>query len=130
VVVVAQLAFKGRALIPGEAEGEAVTVDSISFYGDVDPDKGTLRDGRVISGRILVARRSRGSTVGSYVILSLRYNGKAPAAILMEKAEPIVVVGAYLAGIPLVDKLPREFFESVRDGTPVRVRDGEVVVEV
>jgi predicted aconitase with swiveling domain len=126
----AQLTFRGRPLIPGEAEGEAVTVDSISFYGDVDPDKGVLRDGRAVSGRILVARRSRGSTVGSYVILALRYNKKAPAAILMEKAEPIVVVGAYLAGIPLVDRLPREFFEKVRDGAVVRVRDGEVVVEV
>lgn len=126
----AQLTFNGRALIPGEAEGEAVKVDSISFYGDVDPDKGVLGDGRPVAGKVLVARRGRGSTVGSYVILSLKYNGKAPAAILMERAEPIIVVGAYLAGIPLVDKLPREFFEKIRDGALVRVRGGEVVAEV
>jgi len=121
--------FTGRVLVAGEAEGEAVVVDTISFYGDVDPESGTLRgDGRDIAGRILVARRSRGSTVGSYVLYALRYYGNSPIAILMEEAEPIVVAGCVLAGIPLVDRLPPEFFESVRDGTRLRVRGGEIRV--
>ena len=122
-----QATFKGRPLVPGSARGEAVVVDTISFYGDVDPGTGLLRDGRSIAGRILAARRSRGSTVGSYVIMALKHNSKAPAAILMERAEPIVVVGAYLAGVPLVDSLPRRLFEAVRDGYEIEVEaDGTV----
>ncbi|MEB2835701.1 MAG: DUF126 domain-containing protein [Desulfurococcales archaeon] len=122
-----EAAYKGRPLVPGSARGRAVVVDAISFYGDVDPETGLLRDGRSIAGRILAARRSRGSTVGSYVIMALKYNSKAPAAIIMERAEPIVVVGAYLAGVPLVDSLPRGLFESLRDGDEVVVEaDGTV----
>ena len=126
-----RLEARGRPLVPGDARGEAVVVRGpISFYGDVDPERGTLRDGRSIAGRVLVAERSRGSTVGSYVILGLRYNRVAPAAIVMGEAEPIVVAGAVLAGIPLVDRVPRELLEAARDGAVVEVRrDGRVVVD-
>lgn len=121
--------FKGRVLVEGEAEGPAIVVDSISFYGDVDPERGVLSDGRSIEGKVLVARRSRGSTVGSYIIYALKEYGRAPKAIVMSKSEPIVIVGAVLAGIPLVDGLPDEFFSTVEDGVKVCVRrDG--IVEV
>jgi len=125
-----RLAYKGRVLVEGSAEGEAVVVETLSFYGDVDPERGVMVDGRRIDGRILLARRSRGSTVGSYVIYALKVNGKAPLAILMERSEPIVVAGAVLAGIPLVDSLPRELFDVVRDGYRVRVSHGVVEVIV
>ncbi|MCE4599772.1 MAG: DUF126 domain-containing protein [Desulfurococcales archaeon] len=120
--------YRGRVLVEGTAEGEAVVVDTLSFYGDVDPETGVLVDGRSISGRILLVRRGRGSTVGSYIIYSLKANGKAPLAILMEKSEPIIVAGAVLAGIPLVDSLPKEVFEEVKDGYRVRVSNGLVEV--
>jgi predicted aconitase with swiveling domain len=124
--------FRGRVLVPGEASGEAVVVEKISFYGDVDPQRGVLReDGRPIGGKVLVVRKSRGSTVGSYVIYSLKVNGVAPLAILMERAEPIVVAGCVLAEIPLIDSLPQDFFMVMRDGQRVRVLgDGRVLVEV
>lgn len=121
--------FKLRAIVPGDAEGEAVVVESISFYGDVDADRGLLFDGRSVSGKILVARRSRGSTVGSYVIYALKANGVSPKAIIMGESEPIVIAGAVLAGIPLYDKAPESLFEAVRDGAFVRVRsDGRVSI--
>ncbi len=121
----------GRPLVPGRARGEAVVVrGAISFYGDVDPARGLLRDGRSLAGKVLVAERSRGSTVGSYVIMGLRYSGRAPAAILMVEAEPIVVAGAVLAGVPLVDRLPAEILDRVRDGWIIEVDEqGKVVAE-
>ena len=122
--------FRGRPIVPGNVEGEAVVIDSISFYGDVDPEKGVLYDGRSIEGKMLVARKSRGSTVGSYIIYSLKLHGKAPKAILLGKSEPIVITGAVLAGIPLYDSLPPEFFEAVRDGVRIKVtRDGIISLE-
>ncbi len=121
----------GRPLVPGKARGEAVVVrGAISFYGDVDPEKGLLRDGRSLAGKVLVAERSRGSTVGSYVIMGLRYSGYAPAAILMVEAEPIVVAGAVLAGVPLVDRLPAGILDRIRDGWIVEIDEqGRVVAE-
>jgi hypothetical protein len=55
--------------------------------------------------------------VGSYILYALQKNGVAPAAIINEEAEPIIVVGAIIAGIPMVDRL----------GVPVtRLQDGIV----
>ncbi len=122
--------YKGRVLVEGETEGPALVVESISFYGDVDPERGILTDGRSIEGKILVARRSRGSTVGSYIIYALKEYSKAPKAILMSRSEPIIIAGAVLAGIPLVDNLPDEFFDSIKDGVVLRVkRDGTIEIK-
>ena len=79
---------------------------------------------------MLVARKSRGSTVGSYIIYSLKLHGKAPKAILLGRSEPIVIAGSVLAGIPLYDSLSQEFFEYVRDGSRIKVRrDGIISLE-
>jgi len=114
--------YRLKPLVPGYAEGETVKVERLSFYGEVDPVKGELYDGRSIAGKILVIGRSRGSTVGSYIIYGLKYYGVEPKAIVMVKSEPIVVVGAVLAGIPLYEGLPREVFDKIRDGCALRVR--------
>jgi len=106
-----------RPIVPGKVHGRIVKVGSLSFYGEVDPERGVLiGDGRSLSGRVLFIGRSRGSTVGSYVIYALRYYGNAPAAIVMVESEPIVITGAILAGIPLFEGLPREMFSNVKDG--------------
>ena len=109
----------GRALVSDErglVEGEAVKVDHhLSFLGEVDPKAGTLYDGRSIKDKVLVIKGVRGSTVGSYVIYALKYYNNAPRAIVVEsEADPIVVAGCVMAGIPLVDKVG-----------DVDVRDGE-----
>jgi predicted aconitase with swiveling domain len=128
---VGRLEFKGRPIVPGDARGEAVVLESISFYGDVDPKTGLLVDGRSIKGKILVARRSRGSTVGSYVIYALKKYGNSPAAIILGRSEPIVIAGAVLAQTPLYDSLPDSFFRHIRDGVEIEVRrDGLVVVSI
>ncbi len=125
--------FRGRGLVEGRARGEALVVwGPISFLGDVDPETGELRDGtgRSVAGRILVFESGRGSTVGSYVIYALAENGVAPKAMVVLRAEPIIVAGCVLAGIPLVDRVPKQILETTRDGDLVEVDAyrGEVIV--
>ncbi|MBS7609480.1 DUF126 domain-containing protein [Candidatus Bathyarchaeota archaeon] len=93
------------------AEGLAlVSSQPISFFGMVDPKTGIFIDkshdlfGQSLSGRVLVFPYGKGSTVGSYVLYGLVKNRKAPAAIICHEAEPIVAVGAIIAGIPMVDR--------------------------
>lgn len=119
-----------RPIVPGHARGPVVKSESLSFYGEVDPERGViLGDGRSITGKILVIGRSRGSTVGSYVIYGLRYYGKQPRAIVMVRSEPIVIVGAILAGIPLYEGLPPRVFEELEDGACMEVRpDGTALI--
>ncbi len=103
------LVLKGRGVVGGRAVGEAlVSSMPISFLGGVDPNTGVVvekghdLEGRCLAGRILCFPHGKGSTVGSYVLLALKKKGLAPAAIVNEVADPIVVVGAVIARIPMV----------------------------
>ena len=120
--------INARAIAKGTAEGEAmVSKDAISFFGGVDPktgiviDKGHSLEGKCIKGKVLVFPRGKGSTVGSYVLLQLKKNGAAPCAIINEEAEPIIVVGAIIARIPMVDKLEGGAYAKIKDGMRVSV---------
>ena len=125
--------LRGRAIVSGEAEAELlVTRDPISFYGGVDPRTGEVRDrghglfGQSIAGKALAFPSGKGSTVGSYVIYALKRNGVAPAAILVEKADPIVAAGAVIAGLPAICGIE---ISRLATGRRARIRGGEVEVE-
>jgi len=127
---------QGRAISRGTAEGEAlVSKDAISFFGGVDPktgiviDKGHCLEGKCIAGKVLVFPRGKGSTVGSYVLLQLAKNKRAPAAIINEEAEPIIAVGCIIANIPMVDKLEGNAYAKIKDGMKVKVdgSNGEII---
>jgi len=127
---------QGRAISRGIAEGEAlVSADPISFFGGVDPktgiviDKGHALEGKCIAGKVLVFPRGKGSTVGSYVLLQLAKNKRAPAAIINEEAEPIIAVGAIIAHIPMVDKLEGNAYSRIKDGMRVSVDGSKGAVE-
>jgi predicted aconitase with swiveling domain len=118
----------GRSISRGIGDGVAmVSADAISFFGGVDPktgiiiDKGHSLEGKCISGKVLVFPRGKGSTVGSYVLLQLKKNKRAPCAIINEEAEPIIAVGAIIARIPMVDKLENGAYARIKDGMRVKV---------
>ena len=102
--------IQGRVIVAGKAEGEAlVSSAAISFLGGVDAESGVIiekghpLEGQSVAGRILVFPTGKGSTVGSYVIYRLARANLAPRAIINSNSEPIVAVGALIAGIPMVD---------------------------
>ncbi|MBN1659560.1 MAG: DUF126 domain-containing protein [Anaerolineae bacterium] len=102
----------GRAIKAGSATGLAlVSTEPIGFLGGVDPDTGLVvepghpLEGESIAGRVLVFPTGKGSTVGSYTLYRLARAGLAPAAIVNAQSEPIVAVGAIMAGIPMVDQV-------------------------
>ncbi len=91
--------LRGRCLNPGSAEARLYTIPRpVSFYGELE--KGFEDD------VVLLIEASRGSTVAPYVIYRLAKRGRAPRAILVwSTAEPMIVAGCVLAGIPLADRL-------------------------
>jgi predicted aconitase with swiveling domain len=124
------LIIRGRGISKGIGRGELlVSPDPISFLSGVDPETGIVMEsghplkGERISGKVLAFTHGKGSTVGSYILYALKMNGLAPAAIINEEAEPIVALGAIMAGIPMVDHLEVPI-RRLRNGTPVSV-DGE-----
>ncbi len=124
--------LRGRAIVAGKAEGPAlVSRTPLSFLGGVDGETGIIIEprhplkGQAIAGVILVFPSGKGSTVGSYVLYRLAQAGLAPRAIINATSEPIVAVGALIAGIPLVDQIDINLIEN---GMHVAVDEGVVRV--
>jgi len=73
--------------------------------------------GESIKGKVLCFPYGHGSTVGSYVLHSLVKKGVGPKAIVNQVADTVVVVGAIIAEIPMVDQI------DIR-----QIKTGDVVV--
>lgn len=102
------VALTGLGLVPGSGYGPALISDAPVGVARIDPHSGILLEpghplhGRCVAGCVLVFESGKGSSSGSYILLNLRANGKAPAAIVMRHADAVVTAGAVLAEIPLV----------------------------
>jgi len=113
------ITLKGRPIVSGHAEGLAlVSLKPISFLGGVDPNSGILIEkshdlqGKNIAKKILCFPNGHGSTVGSYVLYSLAKKGIGPKAIINQSADPVIVVGAIIADIPMIDKVDIKQIET------------------
>lgn len=104
--------LKGRVIVEGRCEGEAlVSMKPISFLGGVNPENGEIVEknhdlhGECIRDKVLCFPHGHGSTVGSYVLYSLAKKKMAPKAIINQKADPVVAVGAIIADVPMMDQV-------------------------
>jgi uncharacterized protein len=127
--------IKARSISRGIASGEVLlSIEAIGFLGGVDPEtgdvieKGHPLEGKNIAGKILVFPNGKGSTVGSYVMLQLAKNNKAPAAIINISAEPIIVVGAIISGIPMVDNAEKDVYQILKDGQKIEVDGNKGII--
>ena len=112
-----------RSVSKGSAKGPAlISGEPLSFLGGVDPKTGEIIEeghplkGENVKGKILIFPHGKGSTVGSYVMLGLSKNNKAPAGIINLEAEPIIIVGAIISKIPMVDRPAKDIFQIVKNG--------------
>jgi predicted aconitase with swiveling domain len=124
----------GRTIYASRASGEAlVTSMGISFFGGVDPETGVVvergheLEGQAVGGKVLVFSTGKGSTVGSYTLYRLKFNGHAPAAIVNRECETIVAVGCIIAEIPCVDQIA---IDRLRNGMRVKVDAERATVEI
>jgi len=107
-----RIILKGRTIVQGYCKAEAlVSTMPISFLGGVNTSNGKIIEknhdlyGKCIKDKALCFPHGHGSTVGSYVLYSLAKNNLAPKAIVNQTADPVVVVGAIIADIPMVDQV-------------------------
>ncbi|OYT49779.1 hypothetical protein B6U79_01095 [Candidatus Bathyarchaeota archaeon ex4484_231] len=126
--------LKGRPIVPGLARGKAlVSKKPLSFLGGVDPETSIIIEknhdlnGQEINGNILCFPHGHGSTVGSYVLYSLVKRGIGPKAIVNETADPVVVVGAVIAEVPMVDGIN---IGQIGNGDVVEVNGGKGIVRI
>ena len=128
------IVLKGRPIMGGRTRGKAlVSKNPLSFLGGVDPETGVIIEknhdlnGEKVGGTVLCFPHGHGSTVGSYVLYSLVRRGVGPKAIVNEKADPVVVVGAVIAEVPMVDGID---VSQIRTGDLVEVNGDEGIVVI
>lgn len=120
--------LKCRSLAEGIGEGEIIiSQDAVCFYL-VEPETGVVVEknhsllGKNIAGKVLVMPSGKGSSVvqadGLY---KLAKHHNAPKAMIIEYPDPVLVSGAIVMEIPLVDSVDQEFYEKVKDGDFVKV---------
>lgn len=96
--------LKGEALLPGEAEGLLLVLDApLSFWGGVDPASGRITQvrhpqaGASVAGVILALPGTIGSSSSSSVLLELIAGGRAPAGLVLQAVDAILLLGAVVA---------------------------------
>jgi len=129
--------FKCHKISEGVGEGEAIlSKDEIMFYL-VRPEDGVViekahdLEGRSVARKVIVFPGGKGSSVvQSDGLYQLMMKGNQPAAMVIEHAETVLVAGAIIMEIPLVDKVDPAFYEAVKDGARVRVDASAGEIEV
>lgn len=74
-----------------------------------------------IAGKVLVFPAVQGGVAGGWVFLDLKARGLAPLALLFGRTNPVMVQGAVLAEISLLDGLSPDPVAALRTGDVVEV---------
>jgi predicted aconitase with swiveling domain len=132
-----RVVLTGHPGVGAPVEGPAlVSPDGFSARYDLDRATGTISReshalyGQSIAGTVFVCPQAKGGFATSWALYDLRARGLAPAAMLFTWANPVMVQGAVLAGIALMDQLSPDPLAAIATGDRVRVdpRAGRVEV--
>lgn len=136
--------LKGRGVVGGKRHGKAlVTKQPMNFTAAFTKPKNLIPGklscimdrhhelyGTDVKGRALVIPSCIGSTYTGMVLLELMYRGSAPAAIIAQSVDPLLVSGPILAdvwfecGVPVVEYSGGDIWTHIKNGDRVEV-DGD-----
>jgi hypothetical protein len=120
--------LRGHPGIGPPARGRAlVAKDGFSARYDLDREAGRFSRpshrlfGRSYVGRVLVLDQAKGGVASAWMLQEMVASGRAPAALLLNAANPVLAQGAALAGLPLIDRFPVDVTAAIPDGALVEV---------
>lgn len=129
--------FTCHKISEGSATAEAlVSKDDIMFYL-INPKTGEViepnhdLEKKSVAGKILIFPSGKGSSVvqadGLY---QLNINGNMPKAMIIQYAETVLVSSAIIMDIPMVDKVDKNFYSTIKSGDKIIVNADEGYVEI
>jgi predicted aconitase with swiveling domain len=135
--VPATLTLRGRKVVPGVAEGEAlVTKDHISGWGGIDSLTGTIIEtrhelrGQSFAGKVLVFPGAKGSSGWSAAFHMARLKNVAPAAFLFNEMTTKIALGAVVTHAPSMTDFDSDPLKCIETGDWVRVDADRGIVEI
>jgi predicted aconitase with swiveling domain len=131
------ISLKCHKIIGGCGEGEAlVSHEPICFYL-TDPKTGVIREkthelaGKNVANKVLVFPSGKASSVVQIDgLFKLASNNLAPKAMIVKDVETVLVVSAFIAKVPLVDKLEQDPFEAISTGDFVKVDADKSIIAI
>ena len=97
-------AIQAAILVAGTGAGPVLRLTApLSFWGGVDPAPGRITDvrhpqhGQSVAGKILLVPETRGSSSSSSIMLELVHAGVAPAALVIDRVDAILILGILVA---------------------------------
>lgn len=131
------IVLRGRKVVGGCAEGEAlVTKETISGWGGIDPMTGTVIEthhelrGVSFRDRVLIFPGAKGSSGWSNAFHMTRLAGSAPKAMVFNRMNTKIALGAVVTHAPTVTDLDQDPLTVVETGDWVRVDGDRGIVEV
>ena len=113
-----------------------VARDHFSARYDLDRVKGVFSRplhalfGQSYVGRVLVLLGAKGGVATSWMLREMAERGMAPAALLLNTANPIMAQGAAFAGLCFMDRFETDITEAIRTGDRVTVDPAAGLVSV
>jgi len=132
-----EMVLKCHRITNGHREGEAlVSREPICFYL-IDPKTGIVREknhelmGKNVADKVLVFPSGKASSVVQIDgLFKLAMHKVAPKAMIVKDVETVLIVSAFIAEVPLVDRLEKNPFEVIHDGDLVEVNAEEGLVKI
>ena len=116
-----------RGIGPAVTGPALVAHDNFSARYDLDRIRGVFsRPAHALHGqryvaKVLVLNAAKGGVATAWMLREMIERGMAPAALLLNVANPIMAQGAAFAGLPLIDRFASDVTAAVRTGDLVEV---------
>jgi len=130
--------LKGKSIKKlGTVEGEAlVTTDLMAFWGGTDWETGDIVEvghearGKNVKGKILVFPTGKGGAGDTFGYYYLARSGKAPKALICNRAQNTTIAGALLVDTPMIYGFKEDVVKIIKSGDRIRVNsdDGEIEI--
>ncbi|XUK90080.1 aconitase X swivel domain-containing protein [Bordetella pertussis] len=82
---------------------------------------GHSAEGESIKDRILVIPTAKGGVAGGWAFYDLLHKGIAPKALVFGKLNPVMVQGAVLAGMPIMEGFDARLLQAIASGAALRL---------
>jgi predicted aconitase with swiveling domain len=129
--------LRGHAGIGPRVTGAAlVAADHFSARYDLDRVRGVFSRpqhalfGESYVGRVLVLTGAKGGVATAWMLREMAARGMAPAALLLDTANPIMAQGAAFAGLAFMDRFETAITRAIRSGETVTVDPAAGLVTV
>ena len=130
--------LRGHVGIGNKVSGIAlVAQDNFSARYDLDRLKGVFSRaahklyGESYVGKVLVLNTAKGGVATAWMLREMKSRNMAPAALLLNTANPIMAQGAAFAELPFMDRFEIDITAAVKTGDYLTVdpKAGTVTVE-